>query len=381
MALTGFLCSGLLGGPIAAAAELSLQHLDKPNPVDMKRVKGNEAHFPDQAASQRWQPKGAHWPKAGTAIGSVRGKDKDAASLRAGSLPVKLSRAKGKGLAQAQVQVLPRSVAEAVGVEGVLLAVRGYGTGKSEVNLTLDYSGFRDIYGGDWATRLTLRKLPACALTTPKKKSCGPGTPLQVHNDPVKDTLATSVQLASADADEAQVGSPVASSPMMRRSATRMAAAPGTVLLAAGAGESGPSGDFGATKLSPSGKWQAGGSSGGFSWSYALDTPSVPGGLGPDLSLSYSSQAVDGRTAATNNQANWVGDGWTLSPGFIERRYTPCEEDKDGGNNPSTKVGDLCWKEKNATLSLGGSSMELVGTDASGEWRKTGRRRHPHRTT
>ncbi len=59
-----------------------------------------------------------------------------------------------------------------------------------------------------------------------------------------------------------------------------------------------------------------------------------------------------------------------MSPGSIERRYTSCESDKKGGNNPSHKVGDQCWKKDNATLSLGGSSSELVKDDTSGEWRK-----------
>ena len=55
--------------------------------------------------------------------------------------------------------------------------------------------------------------------------------------------------------------------------------------------------------------------------------PQVPGGLTPEVGLSYSSGCIDGRTGNTNNQASWVGDGFDLSPGFIERRYKPCADD------------------------------------------------------
>ncbi|WKU46531.1 RHS repeat-associated core domain-containing protein [Streptomyces sp. VNUA116] len=137
-----------------------------------------------------------------------------------------------------------------------------------------------------------------------------------------------------------------------------MSTAKATVLAAA-ADSKGSSGDFKATSLEPSGTWSAGGSSGAFTWTYPIPVPSVPGALQPKVSLGYSSHSVDGRTAASNNQASWIGDGWSWDPGFIERRYKPCNDDKDGGNNKS-KVGDLCWYNDNATLSLGGKTTELV---------------------
>ncbi|WP_372346621.1 hypothetical protein [Streptomyces sp. KL116D] len=58
-----------------------------------------------------------------------------------------------------------------------------------------------------------------------------------------------------------------------------------------------------------------------------MATPEVPGGLGPDLSLDYSSGTIDGRTGNTNNQGSWVGDGFDLEGGFIERRYKSCADD------------------------------------------------------
>ena len=62
-----------------------------------------------------------------------------------------------------------------------------------------------------------------------------------------------------------------------------------------------------ATPLSPSATWDVSKQTGDFTWSYPLRVPPAPGGLQPDLALSYASSAVDGRTSATNNQASWVG--------------------------------------------------------------------------
>jgi RHS repeat-associated protein len=123
-----------------------------------------------------------------------------------------------------------------------------------------------------------------------------------------------------------------------------------------------------ATPLSPSASWEVSAQTGDFSWSYPLRVPPAPGGLEPDLALSYASSAVDGRTSATNNQASWVGDGWDLSPGFIERAYLPCIEDTMGGTTPP-KTGDLCWRSDNATASYNGGGGSLIRNDANGEWR------------
>ncbi|WP_018553178.1 RHS repeat-associated core domain-containing protein, partial [Streptomyces sp. ATexAB-D23] len=143
--------------------------------------------------------------------------------------------------------------------------------------------------------------------------------------------------------------------------------AQGTVLLAATAAESGPSGSFKATSLAPSASWAAGGSNGAFSWNYPIGVPDVPGGTAPDLKLAYSSQAVDGRTASTNNQANSIGDGWSMEPGYIERQYISCTDDTKNSNT-TAKVGDLCWKKDNAVINLGGQSNTLIKDTESGEW-------------
>ncbi|MFJ4884481.1 RHS repeat domain-containing protein [Streptomyces sp. NPDC088731] len=263
-----------------------------------------------------------------------------------------------------QVQVLDRATTERAGVDGVLFAVRPTAGASGAVQVALDYSGFRHAYGGDWASRLTLRTLPTCALTTPDSKECTTGGALPTTNDTEAGSLTAEVPLSdaapslrSADSDDTPV-----------RLAPTPAVAEGTVLLAAtAASDSGPSGSFGATSLAPSASWAAGGSNGAFSWNYPIDVPEVPGGTAPDLKLGYSSQSIDGRTAATNNQANSIGDGWSMEPGYIERQYISCADDT-AGSNTTAKVGDLCWKTDNAVINLGGQTNTLVKDSTSGEW-------------
>ncbi|MET9060779.1 RHS repeat-associated core domain-containing protein [Streptomyces antibioticus] len=267
--------------------------------------------------------------------------------------------------------MLDQKAANAAGVTGLLLAVRPLEGEKGSVDVTLDYSGFRNAYGGDWASRLTLRRLPPCALTTPEAKDCRTSAALESDNDVKAATLSATVPVGAATEDTPPLTpvaeAPVTKAPAAASSTSGFVASEGTVLLTATAAASGASGDFTATPLAPSSSWTAGGSSGGFSWEYDIDTPDVPGGIVPDLSLSYGSQSVDGRTAATNNQANWIGDGWSMEPGYIERRYVSCSDDTKDGNG-TDKSGDLCWKKDNAVLTLNGRSNVLVKDDTTGEW-------------
>lgn len=371
LSLAVYLLLGLIGGPVAAAAGLDLLKLEKPDPVSTSAVKSYQLSESDEAARHAWKetPK-AVWPKPGTAKADVP--KTGSAEVQAGSLPVRLRWAGGKdaesvGPDQVQVQALDQGAAETVGVDGVILAVRGQGGGKSgKVDVEVDYSAFRHAFGGDWAARLTLHQLPQCALTTPKAKRCRTLTALDSDNDVKTATLSAAVSVGPADGDAADPP-PVAKAPAAMDSASGLVASDGTVLLAATAAASGASGTFAASSLAPSASWSAGGSNGGFSWTYDIDAPEVPGGVEPDLSLSYSSQSVDGRTAATNNQANWIGDGWSMEPGYVERRYVPCSDDAADGNG-TDKSGDLCWKKDNAVLNLGGQSNVLVKDDTTGEW-------------
>ncbi|WP_406302322.1 polymorphic toxin-type HINT domain-containing protein [Streptomyces sp. NBC_00885] len=253
--------------------------------------------------------------------------------------------------AKVEVAVADRVAARKAGVDGLLLSVGRADAGRKpgRVRVTVDYSSIRGAYGGDWASRLRLVQLPACALTTPEKPACRTAKPLKTDNDTKAGTLTAATNLAGAAVAK-------------QRSA---AGTGGVTVLAAAAGASGPTGDYKATSLSPSGSWSAGGATGAFTWSHPIGIPSVPGGLQPNVSLGYNSQSVDGRTAASNNQPSWVGDGWSWDPGSIERRYKACNDDKAGGTN-TTKVGDLCWYNDNVSLSLGGKTTELVHDAAKG---------------
>ncbi|WP_257001976.1 RHS repeat domain-containing protein [Streptomyces sp. WZ.A104] len=241
-----------------------------------------------------------------------------------------------------------RDAARKAGIDGLLLSVGSVaGAAKSTpAKVEVDYNSFRGAYGGDWAARLRLVELPACALTTPTLTKCRIQEPVETKNDTRSGKLSAEVPLGGAPG----TGSGEAS---------RSASAGSATVLAATAEASGPTGNYKATSLQPSGNWSAGGSTGAFTWSYPLGVPAVPGGMEPQISLDYNSQSVDGRTAASNNQPSWIGDGWSWEPGFIERRYKACNDDKTGGTN-TTRVGDLCWYNDNATLSLGGKSTELV---------------------
>jgi RHS repeat-associated protein len=197
------------------------------------------------------------------------------------------------------------------GTAGPALAVEG-----ASGELTIDYSGFANAGGGDWASRLELVEV-------------GAGEP---------EPLASSENDTDAETVTAQVE------------------AGETYALAAAA--SGPAGDYKATSLSPSGSWQVSRQTGDFTWSEPVGAPrQVPGGFAPQFALSYASGSVDGRVANTNNQASWVGEGWDLGAGFVERRYKSCADDLAPGQ---PRTGDLCWETDNATLSLGGRSSELV---------------------
>lgn len=377
MSLVAYLFASLLGGPVAEAAELSLAKLKNPDPVPVASVKKHRIARPDQTASHRWTATNPSWPKPGAATVTIPAHG--GTKTEAGTLPLRIaspSTASKQAAAaasvprKAQVQVLDQKAAEKAGVTGVLLAIRSLEGGKGTFDVTLDYAGFRQAYGGDWASRLTLRRLPQCALTTPEAKDCRALPPLKSDNDVKASTLSAAVPVGAADEATAST-LPVTKAPDGTPSMSGLTVGENTVLLAATAAASGPSGKFTATPLAPSGSWTAGGSSGSFSWDYGIDTPEVAADTTPELSLSYSSQSVDGRTAATNNQSNWIGDGWSMEPGFIERRYVSCSDDTTGSNG-TDKSGDLCWKTDNAVLNLGGQSNVLVKDDTSGEWHLEG---------
>jgi RHS repeat-associated protein len=63
--------------------------------------------------------------------------------------------------------------------------------------------------------------------------------------------------------------------------------------------------------------FQVAGFTGAATYSYPIQVPPGPGGLQPSLELSYNSQEVD--AASSRTQASWVGMGWSLDTGYIQR--------------------------------------------------------------
>ncbi|MFD7560363.1 hypothetical protein ACFV9E_38445, partial [Streptomyces sp. NPDC059835] len=256
---------------------------------------------------------------------------------------------------KAAVQLTDKAAAEKAGIQGLLLGVRPAGgslEGGGRIKVSVDVSHIEGAFGGDWLSRARLVTLPKCALTTPERAECRTQTPVTT----VRDGDRAGLLSAEVTLD----GGPAS------KGAGLSAAADGTVVIAATAAPAGSTGDYRATSLAPSGEWGQGGGTGAFSWAYPINVPDGLGGGKPSVSLSYSSQSIDGRTAATNNQASWIGDGWDYSPGFVERRFKPCA--KDGQSDSS----EQCMAGENATISLNGKSSTLVRDDTSGTWRLEG---------
>ncbi|GLV87959.1 type IV secretion protein Rhs [Streptomyces lavendulae subsp. lavendulae] len=249
------------------------------------------------------------------------------------------------------MDLVERARAEKAGVQGLLLGVRPTGDVQEDtpVKVSVDVSSIAGAFSGDWLSRARMVALPSCALTTPERSECRTQMPLPTT------TAADRPGLLSAE-----VPLKVAGGPDGHR---LTASSPGTAVLAAVAGSGGAAGTYAATSLAPAGAWSSGANAGGFSWSYPIPVPEGLGGTKPNIALSYRSQSVDGRTAATNNQSSWIGDGWEYSPGFVERRFKPCAKDGEDGS------GEQCIAGDNAAVSLNGKSSTLVRDDTSGTWR------------
>src|SRR5690348_1041292 len=149
--------------------------------------------YPKAADSAK--PGKVSWPAAGRATAAVAA----SGPTRAGSLPVRVSRpagiapaAAGAVPAQVGVQVLDRAATARAGVAGVLMRLsRTDGqSAAGTVNVQVDYRGFRNAVGADWASRLHLVELPECALTNP---ACGGRTVLRTDNNVAGGTASADV--------------------------------------------------------------------------------------------------------------------------------------------------------------------------------------------
>ncbi|MEV8248431.1 polymorphic toxin-type HINT domain-containing protein [Streptomyces rochei] len=316
---------------------------DLDHPVDGKNLKPERYKKADPARKAAVTEADEHaWPAAGRAKVAVGAK-----AQQAGKLPIRVAKAGASSPTAVEVAVQDRKTAQRAGVDGTLMTVaRADGrTTTGTVKVSVDYAPFAAAYGGDYASRLRLVQYPACVLTSPDNAACTKPIPLESANDPKSRTLSATPQVKAGPAD-AGITAPM-------------------TVLAATAGDSGAQGSYTATSLAPSSKWSVSNSSGAFTWSYPITTPPVPGGLAPEVGLSYNSQTIDGQTATTNNQGSWIGQGFSYEPGYIERRYKACADDGHDDTN-----GDQCWGTDNATISIaGGASGDLIKDDKTGEWR------------
>lgn len=324
----------ILVATLAAAPQASAAAVEPKAPQTLKSVSGSPIGVRPPTVSTAAELRGplpVAWPDSATADVSIVAALATAAKpAQAGKSPVFVGGVDPKtDPAKVRVQVLGQDESAKAGVAGLLVKVARTDGVKAAgpVSLSLDYNGFRHAYGGDWASRLRLVQL-------------GSAEPVGVQSNDLKAGRLTSRVPASSE---------------------------GTVFALA-AGPEGATGDYKATSLAPSSEWKVSQQTGSFSWNYPLRMPPVPGGLSPSFAPSYDSGSVDGRVATTNNQTSWLGEGWDMSAGYIERRYKGCVEDLNG-NQGTTKTGDLCWAMENATLSMGGRSGQLVQVGSTDVWR------------
>ncbi|MBK9158367.1 MAG: RHS repeat protein [Micropruina sp.] len=299
----------------------------------------------------------ATWPEASDDTVTSVARGSKPAQVGKGPLRVAAGSAASSDPGSVRAQVLAQEATRPLVGAGVVTAVSA--TPGAQLAVTMDYSGFATAGGAGFASRLRLVGLPACALTTPDRPECRIQTDLGSINDPNAHTLTAQVTIPTT----------VTGSTLMS-----------TALMAAVASSSSASGDFTATSLSSSSTWASGGQGGAFTWSYPLRTPPVAGGLAPTLQIGYSSAVADGRVSATNNQASWLGEGFSLGEAFIERRYGSCSDQVGTpGVNNTTKTGDLCWASDaaksnnqtfdNAVLTMSGHAGELVRDGNTSLWR------------
>lgn len=275
-----------------------------------------------------------------------------------------------------RIAVADQAAADAAGVTGVLLDVADTsavdaGTDTRQVQVEVGYDQFADLAGADWSGRLQIVRIPACAETTPDADECQP-VPVESVNDAEAETITATLDLvASGAAALAEPASGARATDAAQTESVEVTAdtASSGDTFAVTAGASSAGGNWAATPLSAASSWSVSGGTGSLGWSYPLSVPAPAAGPLPELSIGYSSASLDGRVSGVNNQSSWIGDGWDMTSGFVERRYVPCSEDRDDDsagrapNNASRKTGDLCWDSDNAILVFNGSSTPLVKHD------------------
>ncbi|MFH9554553.1 RHS repeat-associated core domain-containing protein [Streptomyces sp. NPDC017435] len=389
--LVGVMVALALAAPTAVSA--AAETTDRAGPPAVQKtpsVKGVTTLTPRKLTAKDqtkriFRPAKTHWPAAasGTAtLAAPRTGAKQGAKASATGTPV-WARAVGpaKGAYQGpngvSVRVLPQQDALKLGVAGVVLTAQPATGGRGKVQLGLDYSAFAQAYGGNYADRLHLVKLPACALTTPQQAACRAQTPLATDQDLAAHELATTLTLQGSQPQASPSrasASGDASATSGALSATKASVATGgaePMVLAATATSSsqgGAAGSYDATSLAPSGSWSGGSSTGSFTYSYPIAPATSSGSLKPSVGLAYDSGSVDGQTSSTQAQASWAGDGWATPDSYIEQSFTSCSDSPEGSASPVSST-DNCYDGPVLTLALNGSSTSLVRNDSDGTWK------------
>lgn len=324
--------------------------------------------------------------------------------------------------AKVSVEALGADVASRLGGHGVaftLTRADAAAAGPGRVAVRVDASGFARAFGGGFASRLRLVRVPRCALDLARVGAAVSSPdcawipePVEAVVDPLAGTVsadltvdapaslvpgaaagtteaapspATTPSESSASGLGAGEPGPAASpspteppsmpSPTPNESPSELpspepspsVASPvepstqpdeGAVYVVS-AGPSGSEGTFTATPLTVAGSWSVGLQSGSFNWSSPIPmAPALTGDV-PSMSLQYDSSSVDGMTAGDNSQASQQGIGWGLSQAYIERVYRACSQDGH------SSMGDLCWDEEHYRLVMDGQSSELVEDTAA----------------
>ncbi|MER7673140.1 RHS repeat-associated core domain-containing protein [Kitasatospora sp. NPDC096128] len=284
---------------------------------------------------------------------------------KAAGLPVTVAPLAGSSAAgqTVQVEMADAKTAAGAGLPGVAVTLTRPGSGDdAPVRLGVDAAGLDASFGANWAARAHLVVLPGCATTTTQAPECQKQTPLESHYDPAAKKLVADVPLNGTGTAKAASSSATKSSADAAHGETHAVDADSTTTsttVGVVSGASSGAGTYAATPLGPSQAWTAGGSSGAFTYAYPIQVPPALAGMAPNVSLSYDSASVDGRTSSTNAQASWIGDGWNLGSGFVERSFNSCTQAGITGS------GDQCWGGANLTMSFGNRSGELVPDDAS----------------
>lgn len=339
----------IAAGLVGSAPEAVAEEPKPPTPQQYEFAKTTRVR-PNKVAPKKYpavKPAKVAWPEAVRDVEVAL--DKSGKAAKAPGTPVSISWLKADP-GKVSVSVLPRAETQRLVGLGIVVEVKAKPS--TAVGVAIATDQIAGAAGADFAGRARLVQLPTCAATDASKAACrtvGAVKDLSVAGKSVSGQVSTD--------------------------------ASGSVVVALMAGASSEQGSYGATSLKPSTTWEAGGSSGSFGWSYPLVTPNLAGPAAPGLTIGYSSGATDGAVSTTNNQGSWLGEGFDLPIGFIERKYVPCGLEttpKPGGNQP---VGseDLCWatesartnnaKYDNAILSLKGHSGALVRVGDTTNWR------------